>query len=224
MPSKIATPSRNSPSLYVGVCGFTALLAICLLLTAPAHARIYVDVAAGFPSDDPAELFDDDAAGTDFEFDFDTNSAFYIAAGWDGWILRSELELSFRDTEGVLLETDPPSADAGSGSFDNISLMTNWYIDVPLPANFEIFAGGGIGLVMFDGEVSGSGSLGTTDLEDEGYGFAYQLRAGVLYNITPNVGVHAGYRFWKAEEIDFGEFELDEVEIHSIDMGLRITF
>lgn len=201
------------------------LLASALLAIAhPAEALIYVDFSAGFPSDDPATLFDDDAAGTDYEFDLDTNTAFSVAVGLDGKLFRQELELTFRDTEGVLLETDPPSADAGSGDFDNISLMANLYLDVPIGFKFDLFAGGGIGVVMFDGQAQGSGSLGSADFDDAGYGFAYQFKAGVAYNLTNNLALTAGYRYWRSNEIDFGDFELEDVEVHSIDFGLRITF
>jgi opacity protein-like surface antigen len=212
---RLARPARFLPALAVCLGTMPAL---------PAAARLYVEANGGFPSNDPATLFDDDSAGTDFEFDLDTNSAFSVAIGTDSWFTRSELELTFRDTEGVLLNTDPPSADAGSGSFDNISLMSNLYLDVPVGLGFELFAGGGVGAVMFDGDASGSGSLDTADFDDAGYGFAYQLRAGVLYNVTPNVGLSAGYRYWRSGEIDFDEFELDNVEVHSVDLGLRITF
>ncbi|MEM6853041.1 MAG: outer membrane beta-barrel protein [Planctomycetota bacterium] len=201
------------------------LAASLLAMSAPyAGAAIYVDFSAGFPSDDPATLFDDDAAGTDFEFDLETNVAFSGAIGIDGGLLRSELELTFRDTEGILLETNPPSADAGSGSFDNISLMSNVYVDLPLPGGFEIFAGGGIGLVAFDGDASGTGSLNTADFDDAGYGFAYQLKAGVAYELTRNLQLTAGYRYWASSEIDFGSFELDDLETHAIDFGLRLSF
>ncbi|MBB6430068.1 outer membrane protein [Algisphaera agarilytica] len=200
------------------------LTASCTLAAPSASAFIYLDLGVGFPSNDPATLFDDDAAGTDFEFDLDTNTAFYGAIGIDGGLLRNELELTFRDTEGVLLRTDPPSADAGSGSFDNISLMTNIYADLPLPAGFELFAGGGIGVVMFDGDATGTGSLGTADFDDAGYGFAYQLKAGVAYELTRNLQITAGYRYWASTEIDFGDFELDDLESHAVDIGLRISF
>ncbi|MEM1027571.1 MAG: outer membrane beta-barrel protein [Planctomycetota bacterium] len=201
------------------------LAASLLAMSAPcAGAAIYVDFSAGFPSDDPATLFDDDAAGTDFEFDLETNVAFSGAIGIDGGLLRSELELTFRDTEGILLETNPPSVDAGSGSFDNISLMSNVYVDLPLPGGFEIFAGGGIGLVAFDGDASGTGSLNTADFDDAGYGFAYQLKAGVAYELTRNLQLTAGYRYWASSEIDFGSFELDDLETHAIDFGLRLSF
>ncbi len=189
-----------------------------------AHGLIYVDFSAGFPSDDPATLFDDDSAGTDYEFDLDTNAAFSGAIGIDGGLLRSELELTFRDTEGILLETNPPSADAGSGSFDNISLMTNLYFDLPLPGGFELFAGGGIGVVVFDGDASGTGSLGSIEFDEAGYGFAYQLKAGVAYEITRNLQLTAGYRYWAASEVDFGSFTFEDLEVHAIDFGLRLSF
>ena len=206
--------------------GWAAAAAMGGVLAWPtaASAGIYVDFSAGFPSDDPATLFDDDEADTDFTFDLETNSAFSVALGTDSWFLRNELELTFRDTEGILLNTDPPSADAGSGSFDNISLMSNIYLDVPLVAGFELFAGGGVGVVMFDGEAEGSGSLDDIDFEDAGYGFAYQLRGGLLYKITPNLAVHGGYRYWRSGEIQFDNFELEDVEIHAVELGVRLTF
>jgi len=202
------------------------LIGGCLfaILAAPANGLIYVDFSAGFPSDDPATLFDDDDAGTDFDFDLETNVAFSGAVGLDSGIFRNEFEITFRDTEGILLETDPPSADAGSGSFDNISLMTNLYFDLPLPGGFELFAGGGIGVVVFDGDASGSGSLNSADFDDAGYGFAYQFRAGIAYELTRNLQLTAGYRYWAASEIDFGEFELEDYDLHAIDFGLRISF
>lgn len=202
------------------------LTTFCLTLfyAAAAPGLIYVDFSAGFPSDDPATLFDDDSAGTDFEFDLDTNAAFSGAIGLDGGFFRNELEITFRDTEGILLQTDPPSADAGSGSFDNISLMGNLYFDLPLPGGFELFAGGGIGVVMFDGDTNGTGSLATADFDDAGYGLAYQFKVGVAYELTRNLQLTAGYRFWAATEVDFGEFQLEDYEIHAIDFGLRLSF
>ena len=205
--------------------GLLACGAMTAGLWAPTAAgKIYVDFSAGFPSDDPATLFDEDEADTDFTFDLETNTSFSLALGTDSWFLRNELELTFRDTEGVLLNTDPPSADAGSGSFDNISLMSNIYLDVPLVAGFELFVGGGVGVVMFDAEAEGSGSLDEIDFGDAGYGFAYQLRGGLLYNITPNLAVHGGYRYWRSGEIQFDNFQLDDVEVHAVEIGVRLSF
>ncbi len=201
-----------------------ALLGGLGLLVAPAQAKIYLDLGFGFPSNDPATLFDDEEAETDFTFDLDTNSAISVAVGTDSWFLRNELELTFRDTEGILLQTDPPSADAGSGSFDNISLMSNLYLDVPLIAGFELFAGGGVGVVMFDGQASGSGSLSDIEFDDAGYGLAYQLRGGVMYNATPNLGFHGGYRYWRSGEVEFDNFQLDDVEVHAVEIGVRLSF
>ncbi|MEL7087986.1 MAG: P44/Msp2 family outer membrane protein [Planctomycetota bacterium] len=194
------------------------------MITPSAAAGIYVDFSAGFPSDNPSELVDDDAAGTNFDFDLDTSSAFSIALGIDGGLIRSELEATFRDTDGILLRTDPPSADAGSGSFDSTSIMSNVYLDVPIGFGFEVFAGGGVGVALFDGEVSGTGSLDAAAFDDLGVGFATQLRGGVAYEITRNLQFTAGVRYFRSSEIDFGAFELEDSEIFSVDLGLRLTF
>ena len=186
-----------------------------------AEAGPYVEVTVGFPSDDPATLFDDDD-DTDFDFDLDTQAAYSGAIGWDTGLLRSDLELTFRDTEGVLLDTDPPSATAGSGDFDSISLMVNLYADVPIAPKLRIFAGGGVGGVRFEGETSGGGDL--DDFDDEGYGYAWQLRGGLAYEILPRLNLTAGYRYWRSGEIDFDGFELEETEVHAVELGLRLTF
>ena len=212
-------------SFQNGFCGIAAaLLSICCLAATPASARIYVDFIFGFPSDDPATLFDEDAGSSDFDFDLDTNFALSAAVGLESGIFRSELEITFRETEGLLLDTDPPSASTGSGSFDSISLMSNLYLDIPIGFGFEIFGGGGVGLVVFDAEADGTGDLDTADFDDSGYGFAWQLRGGLAYELTPNVTLSAGYRYWRSSEIDFGSFELEETEIHAVDLGLRLTF
>ncbi len=189
-----------------------------------AIAGIYIEGAIGFPSSSAAPLFDDDdGSDPDFEVDFDSKDAFYGAVGIDGGLLRSELELSFRDTEMDNFQISGGGPTSGSGSFETISLMSNLYLDIPV-GSISVWAGGGIGVVQFDGDVQSVGTLDASNFEDAAYGVAWQLRAGVTLDLTRNLSLNAGYRYWRAEEIDFKNVSLNETELHSVDIGLRLTF
>jgi len=218
MPSPAVSPLTVLPT--------AALLAAAGLLPASAAAGVYIEGAIGFPSTSAETLFEgDDSGQPDFEADFDTSNVFYGAVGIDGGLFRSELELSFRDSDIENFRTSGGGPAAGSGSFDSVALMSNLYLDLPLPATgFSVWAGGGVGVVQFEGNIDSVGSLDDSDFEDAEYGFAYQLRAGVTYDLTRNLSVNAGYRYWHAGEVDFENVRLDETELHTIDIGLRLTF
>lgn len=203
-----------------------SMLACGLAFGPVASAGIYVEAAVGFPVTTSDTFFDDVQGGDpDFDVDFDSQTAFYGAIGIDGGLLRSELELTFRsaDVENFSISGGGPSA--GSGSFDTVSLMSNLYLDIPVPATgISVWAGGGVGVVQFDGDVQSVATLDDADFGSAEYGFAYQFRAGVTVDLTRNISLNTGYRYWRAEEIDFGSASLDSTELHSIDVGLRFTF
>jgi len=203
-----------------------ALLVAAALAPTPASAGIYIEGAIGFPVTTTDTFFDDVQGGDpDFDVDFDSKTAFYGAVGIDGGLFRSELELGFRsaDVENFSVSGGGPSS--GSGSFDTVSLMSNLYLDIPVPATgVSVWAGGGVGVVQFDGNVESVATLSSTDFEDAEYGFAYQLRAGVTIDLTRNLSLNTGYRYWRSEEIDFSNVSLNATELHSIDVGLRLTF
>ena len=218
MPTSTVSPLTVLPT--------AALLAAAGLLPATAAAGIYIEASVGFPTTSPESLFDDDDSGDpDFDVDFDSNTVFYGAVGIDGELFRSELEISFRDTDIDSFSESGGGPVAGSGSFDSVSLMSNFYLDVPLPlTGFSVWAGGGVGVVMFDGDVENVSSLDDADFGDAEYGFAYQLRAGVTYDFTRNLSLNVGYRYWRAGEVDFDNARLEETELQTIDIGLRLTF
>lgn len=203
-----------------------SMLALLMAAGPVASAGVYVEGAIGFPVTTGDTFFDDVQGGDpDFDVDFDSETAFYIAVGIEGWVFRSELELTFRsaDVENFSINGGGPSS--GSGSFDTVSLMSNFYVDIPVPATgLSVWAGAGVGVVQFDGDVQSVGTLDDADFGNAEYGFAYQIRAGVTIDLTSNLSLNTGYRYWRAEEIDFGSASLDSTELHSIDVGLRLTF
>ena len=224
-PAAAPDPSRPAPTRKATLATLLAAGGVVAGGT-PAAAGIYLEGAVGFVSSSPNAIFDDDDAGDDdFDVDFDADSVFYGAVGLEAGLIRSELELSFRDSDVDNFRVSGGGPQAGSGSFDTVSLMTNLYLDVPLPlTGFSVWAGGGAGVVQFDGEVQSVSSLDDADFDDAGYGFAWQVRAGVSYDLTRNLTVNAGYRYWRAGEVDFSNVTLDETELHTVDLGLRLTF
>ncbi len=203
-----------------------AALALAGAWASPAPAEIYIEASVGFPVSTSDSFFDDAQVGDpDFDVDFDSQTAFFGAIGIDGGLFRSELELGFRSTDVENFSIGGGGPTSGSGSFDTISLMSNLYLDVEIPTTgLSVWAGGGAGVVQFDGDVRSVATLDDADFGSAEYGFAYQLRAGITIDLTRNLSLNTGYRYWRAESIDFSSVSLEETEIQSVEVGLRLTF
>ena len=73
------------------------------------------------------------------------------------------------------------------------------------------------------------------DKDQDRWGFCWQAAAGVAFDLTESLAVTAGYRFVHVPTLDFSLFEGQRLStdlpltvtvkpIHSIDMGLRLSF
>lgn len=101
-------------------------------------------------------------------------------------------------------------------------LMLNGWYDFALEGGLKPYVGGGAGLLDVDAS------------EAEGSGFAWQVGAGLGYQISENMALDVGYRYlrsaFKLEDSSrLGTFTLksksdDVVESHSFSVGLRFRF
>lgn len=101
--------------------------------------------------------------------------------------------------------------------------LINAYYDIYTNTNFVPYIGAGLGAARL------KASLENENISDTS--FAWQIGAGVAYQINPNIAVDLGYRY-----IDFGDIsetdvedgfpEKDKIEskAHEIMLGLRYTF
>lgn len=137
------------------------------------------------------------------------------------WKLRLEEELVYRRNS---LDTITVStSDNSTGHTQDIALMTNLLLDVPLQCGFGLYAGGGIGVSFNKIEFTNQGGLPVTpkDISRDEL-FAWQLMSGIYYDITPCIALTAGYRFFATEKVcnRVGLKSQDIPFTHSIDFGI----
>jgi len=105
---------------------------------------------------------------------------------------RFGLEAGYKTFDNKDYKTGATEAsDPVDGHLRIFSLMANVYYDYAMSANWSLYAGGGIGYGCVKGKF-------TNDAIYNGRAntFAYQLMAGVGYDIAKNITLGVGYRFF----------------------------
>jgi len=110
------------------------------------------------------------------------------------------------------------------------SLMANLWYDFDFmglnPDGINTFFGGGVGVAQLDLEYNASmgtyfgGTIGY-GLDDSGIGFAYQLGAGIGFDMGNGMMLSAQYRWFGTSDIDLGATDM-RVESHNALIGLQI--
>lgn len=157
--------------------------------------------------------------------------------------IRAEIEYAMRsESEGEYSDAyyidDVLVKESGSMKFDVQSIFLNVYFDIETGTQFTPYVGGGLGVAIIDSE----GKLKITEDGDTFYdesssnsetNFAFNLAAGVGYDVNDNFTLDLGYRY-----ADFGEGEtgnvsnIDNVSLtgearivaHEVLFGLRYGF
>jgi OmpA-OmpF porin, OOP family len=108
--------------------------------------------------------------------------------------------------------------------------LLNIYLDPDLGVPVRPYLGGGVGgtYVTLD-----TGDDAPLSVDDEAGAFAWNLAAGLSYDVMEHVTLSAGYRYLRLEGTDFsaslagvdtGDVDVDDVTSHEILIGLRYTF
>lgn len=112
-----------------------------------------------------------------------------------------------------------------SGNFQILAGMANVFVDIPLPV-VTPFVGAGIGYAEVKANDLEFG--GVPLLNNSGSGLAYQLRAGVAFEIFSATDLTLGYRYFVTDDLDMsnstGSVEIDKLESHVFELGLRVSF
>ncbi len=201
---------------------FTSMVAALLvfLASAPlAHAAAtpYVSLSAGvgFLADSDAEVDDEEFEDV---IEYKTGFAVNGAVGLDGDMYRVEGALGYQANDwdafiGFDLDDD---AEAETSI---LSFMVNGYLDIEMPAapvTPYLMAGAGVANVDLD--IEGE--------SDDDTVFAYQIGAGVGFEVSPNVTVDIGYRYFATSDVNFEEFFDDDADFsvasHNIMAGVRV--
>ncbi|MBT0654371.1 outer membrane protein [Geomobilimonas luticola] len=181
----------------------------------------YVGGAAGvfMPQDSTVTNFD----GTRGNQSYDTG---YVLTAFGGYAfdsgLRLEGELAYREAE---LDRAAGTYSYGYYGYNDslwaFSGMANLFFDLRNNTNVTPYLGGGIGFatVSFD---NGYYNQYYYDSEEETV-FAYQAGGGVCIDLSRNVALDIGYRYFGTENIhfDFREIELDS---HNVTVGVKFKF
>jgi opacity protein-like surface antigen len=158
--------------------------------------------------------------------------------------LRGEVEASghWHDAEGQgTVIVDPPTV-AASTSFYNIEgdgdalfVLANLWVDLPLGDIIRPYIGGGIGFGRLELDLHARSTTAPTTgfvvVDDSDWGFAYQVGAGIAFNVSQHLALDIGYRFKAINNLDFEadpviggfDFEVD-YESHNVLAGLRVGF
>lgn len=106
--------------------------------------------------------------------------------------LRGEIELSYGQNDLTTVTTGGGTGDVTDGTAAATYLLGNLWFDISNDSGFTPYIGGGIGAA----HINTSGTLPTADAFDvEGWGFAYQLGAGVKFAVADNIDLDVGYRY-----------------------------
>ena len=135
---------------------------------------------------------------------------------------RLGLEVSYKQNKIKEVEARRAAAAAGmekDEKVNTLAAMINVYYDYALTEECSLYAGLGLGIAKT--------TVKTVDgLEAGKTVFAWQILAGVAYDINENWTVEAGYRLFNTSKIkvDFKDKKVKAPFASSIELGLRYNF
>ena len=109
----------------------------------------------------------------------------------------------------------------GNLEVETQSVMLNGYYDIDTGSKLTPYVGAGIGLAKTEATLTG---LGYSQSVDDNT-FAWQVGAGVGYNVTEKITVDAGYRYVDYGNFSNSDYDVDvETSAHELYLGARYTF
>ena len=189
---------------------------------------LYVSVFAGasFPRDVVTDYY-----GSEYTVNLKTG---YLLGGAVGMnvtdMIRGEVELSHSSWKGdsYFDSTADATADPVDGNIKATYLLANLWVDIENDSSFTPYVGGGAGLGWADGNTTFNGN--TFGYGDGEMGFAFQVGAGLKFDLTENVLLDLGYRYKSIVNVDFddsdggGIYRDADVNSHNVQLGLTFNF
>ncbi|MBM3488195.1 MAG: porin family protein, partial [Alphaproteobacteria bacterium] len=214
-------------SMYQGLVAAAALLA----LPAIAHAQgmpaqvdphgLYIGGSVGISVPSDSEL---NTPGVSREASMESGAAIAAALGYHwGWGIKTEIEGSLR-----LSRLDGISGVTGAitGDYDVVGIMGNIIYEPSLGWIVRPFIGGGIGYGI--AQASNIAPVVGSRVGDSDGGLAWQIMAGIGFNVSPEWTVQVGYRYFNMPDVDFktdsGVGVSSDYSSHSAMVGLRYHF
>ncbi len=123
--------------------------------------------------------------------------------------LRAEVEVAYRENQvdGVWQSNTGTPTGVSTGALDidhsTFSVMANIWYDFEL-GGISPYIGGGVGWAEteLDGNYLGTSLSGPFSFSDSG--FAWQLGAGINFDVSPNIKLGVGYRYFAGPDVTVG--------------------
>lgn len=194
----IAVGSINGPDATAGDIYFDAFGGVTVAQESDVDSTIFVTASGGDQSYDPGFVV---GAAAGYQFDFGLQVEGEIAHRRNGFD-----DFSGTPTGGVLSST---------------SFMANLWYEFDTGTAWHPFVGGGIGAALVGVEDFTLGPAGASIQDDSDVTLAYQLGAGVAYDLTENIALTAQYRFFAAEDVSASDvFQV----VAGVPIGIRNEF
>lgn len=199
----------------------------------------YISVMGGLNWVAAQDLNQNNLDFVEMEFNQPLHSGFAtgLALGWRFPVgLRPEVEISYRKNTLTQFNNrvyEGGGSIDGKGEEEATSLMANLWYDLNLPAPFSRFTpyiGGGLGYTTLtvSGLEAGGVQFGDTHRDTVS---AYQLGAGVGFELTDQWSTSLDYRYLKTREAHFGDIQglpqgdvRTEYSAQSLMLGLHYSF
>jgi opacity protein-like surface antigen len=230
--------------LLSGACAATMLLALTPAAQAADVEMVpepgwswYVSVFGGWShAKDEDGSFTTTSSGVylfDLELDDGFTAGLALGAHINEW-LRGEIEVSgnWHDVEGAIGTTPPLTTYYVEGDEDALFVLANLWFEVPLGMGpFRPYAGGGVGFGRLSLDLDTTG--GSPVVDDSDWGFAWQLGAGVAFDVSSNMAIDIGYRYKRIHNVELDVetalFSTPEgidkdYSSHNIIAGIRFSF
>ncbi|MDR0647035.1 MAG: acyloxyacyl hydrolase [Puniceicoccales bacterium] len=140
--------------------------------------------------------------------------AIEFGVSYDAW--RLGLEVAYRQAK--IKESTNLLVDASKDKFNALAGMVNVYYDYALTEEVALYVGAGLGVAKFSAHDK------TTKVDTSKTVFAWQIVAGLGYDINENWTVEAGYRLFNTAKVKSATNSVKTPFCHSLEAGLRYNF
>ena len=154
------------------------------------------------------------------------NGAVEFGVAYDAW--RLGLEVSYKQNK-IKESTNNyvPGNQYKDGKYLSLAAMINAYYDYALTDECSLYLGLGLGADKVSLKNNGSNAVEAALRNAEGSKvvFAWQVMAGVAYDINENWTVEAGYRLFNTAKAKFnGQHKVKAPFASSLELGVRYNF
>lgn len=199
----------------------TTVFAIGIMTPLTAQAgNVYVTAGAGVGKVTESSYDADPGVGFSFEADFDSGILLNGGIGYNFGNIRAEGAIQYQKNDLDTISLFGGTADAG-GDVEATSYMLNGYFDINPHAGINPFVTAGIGAARIEANDHSVGGLPIGSAEDTV--FAWQVGAGLGFNLSERVALDATYRYFSTDNPRFDVVEA-EYASHNVSFNLRYNF